>query len=161
LLPISLALGWKSSSHRVMPPSRPQWGQHVYSSEVRAVEDIASSFTALMRAKAEALLVFNDTITVAGRKQILDLAARQRIPAMYEASEWAEVGGLAAYGVTHADLFRQSASHVARILKGAKPADIPVEQPTLLRLAINLTTARSLNLAIPPSVLLRSDRVIE
>ena len=80
---------------------------------------------------------------------------------MYEASEWADAGGLMAYGVTHADLFRRSAIFVDRILKGARPAELPVEQPTRLRLVLNLRTARALGLTLPQALLLQADRVIE
>jgi len=80
---------------------------------------------------------------------------------MYEAREWAAAGGLVAYGVTHVDLFRQSAAYVDKILRGAKPVELPVEQPTRLRLTINLSAAKALGIMIPQSVLIRADEVIE
>ena len=95
------------------------------------------------------------------QERILPFAAQRRLPAMYEAREWAAAGGLVSYGVTHADLFRQSAGHVDRILKGARPADLPVEQPTLVRLTVNQRTAKALGLTVPPSILVRADEVIE
>ncbi len=121
----------------------------------------ADAFGALQRVAADALVVLNDTTTVAVRAPLIEWAARRRLPAMYEASEWADAGGLVAYGVTHADLFRRSASHVDKILRGARPAELPVEQPTRLRLTLNLRTARALGLVAPDAVLLRADRVIE
>ena len=129
--------------------------------EVRSADAIDEAFARALRAGAEALVVFNDTIMVAGRARIVTLAASHRLPAMYEASEWADAGGLMAYGVTHADLFRRSASYVDRILKGARPAELPVEQPTRLRLVLNLRTAKALGITLPQAVLLRADRVIE
>ena len=80
---------------------------------------------------------------------------------MYEAAEWADAGGLVAYGVTHADLFRRSAEHIDRILTGARPAELPVEQPTRLRLSVNRKTAAALGINVPQSILIRADRVIE
>ena len=136
-------------------------GTTLHPVELRNAVEVSEAFTILARSKIQALIVFNDTTTIEARSQIVELAARHRIPTMYEASEWVDAGGLMSYGVSHVDLFRQSAAQVAKILKGAKPSDIPVEQPSNLRLAINKKTADSLNLSIPPAVLLRADRVIE
>jgi len=129
--------------------------------EVRAADEIDALFDRIVRSKPDALLVFNDATTVAARPRVLQLAAQHHIAAMYEAREWAAAGGLIAYGVTHVDLFRQSALHVDRILRGAKPADLPVEQPTKLRLSVNLATAKALGITIPQSLLLRADEVIQ
>jgi putative ABC transport system substrate-binding protein len=129
--------------------------------ELRAVEDVDGALVRLSRAGCDALIAFNDTITTAVRPRIIQWAAAARVPAMYEAREWVVAGGLVAYGVTHVDLFRQSAHHIDRILKGAKPADLPVERPTRVRLTLNLTTARALGLAVPKSLLVRADEVIE
>ena len=129
--------------------------------ELRHRDDVDGAIARALRARAAALIVFNDTITVENRARIVGLAASHHLPAMYEASEWADAGGLMAYGVTHADLFRRSASYVDRILKGARPAELPVEQPTRLRLTVNLPTARDLGITVPQAVLLRADRVIE
>ena len=131
--------------------------------EVRSSDAIDEAFARALRAgaAAEALIVFNDTTMVEARARIVLLAAVHRLPAMYEASEWADAGGLMAYGVTHADLFRRSASYVDRILKGARPAELPVEQPTRLRRVLNLRAARALGLTLPQALLLQADRVIE
>lgn len=110
---------------------------------------------------AEALVVLTDPILFSQRKRIVDLANKNRLPAMYFFQGFVEEGGLISYGPGDADLFRRSASYVDRILKGAKPGDLPIEQPVRFELFVNLTTARMLGVAIPESFLLRADRVIE
>jgi putative tryptophan/tyrosine transport system substrate-binding protein len=129
--------------------------------EISALEQIDAVLERLAQTRADALLVFNDTLTVALRERLVQAAARLRLPAMYEAREWAVAGGLLAYGVTHVDLYRQCALHVDRILKGAAPSSLPVEQPTKVRLTINLASAKMLGIAIPQSLLLRADEVIQ
>ena len=94
------------------------------------------------------------------RRRIVDLAAKHRLPSMYSAREYVEFGGLMSYGASVKDLFRRSATHVDKILKGVKPADLPVEQPTKFELVINLKTAKALGLTIPPSLRLRADELI-
>ncbi|MEO6363618.1 MAG: ABC transporter substrate-binding protein [Caldimonas sp.] len=129
--------------------------------EFRRGDAIDEVFARALRARAEALVMFNDSTLFESRARIVALAASHRLPAMYEASEWADAGGLMAYGVTHADLFRRSAIFVDRILKGARPAELPVEQPTRLRLVLNLRTAKALGLTLPQTLRLQADRVIE
>lgn len=136
-------------------------GVKLQSIEVRNAEDFDSALAGLARAPTDALLVLHNGLIRAQRERILDFAGKSKMPAMYEAAEYVDAGGLMAYGVTHADLFRRSASHVDRILKGAKPADIPVEQPTRLELVFNSRTAMALGIAIPRSLLLRADRIVE
>ncbi|MBI2748113.1 MAG: ABC transporter substrate-binding protein [Burkholderiales bacterium] len=136
-------------------------GVKLRSVELRNAEDFDDAFAGLARAPADALVVLHNGLIRAQRERIVNFAAKSKMPAIYEAAEYADAGGLMAYGVTHADLFRRSASHVDKILKGAKPADIPVEQPTRLELVFNHRTATALDIAIPRSLLLRVDRVVE
>jgi len=129
--------------------------------EARRAEDIESAFTAMSRERAGALLLLPDAMFILQRVRIADLAARAHLPVMHAQSEHMSAGGLAFYGPSMADNFRRAATYVDKILKGAKPADLPVEQPTKFELVINLKTAKALGLTIPPSVLARADQVIE
>lgn len=127
--------------------------------DVRKAEDLAPAFDAAVRHRADALIVGLETLTQANQHVIVDLAARRRLPAIYASLEF--VGGLTVYGVNYPEMYRQAASFVHKILKGAKPADLPVEEPTKVELVINLRTAKTLGLTIPQSVLFRADHVIE
>ena len=129
--------------------------------EARGPGDIDSAFVAMTRERAGAVIVLVDSMFVAHRTRIAGLAAKSRLPAVYGLTDHAEAGGLMAYGPNVADLYRRAAAYVDKILKGAKPADLPVEEPTKFELVINLKTAKALGLTIPPSVLVRSDQVIE
>ena len=129
--------------------------------EVRAPPDFESVSAAASPMRADALIVLSDPLTIAHRAQIADFAAKSRLPAMYGIRDFVEAGGLISYGANYDESFRRAASYVDRILKGAKPADLPVEQPTNLELALNLKTAKALGLTIPQSILVRADRVIE
>ena len=115
----------------------------------------------MARERAAALVVLSDAILLNQRKQIAELAASTRIPADYALREHAEAGGLVCYGANPLELERRAATFVDKILKGAKPADLPIEQPSTFELVINLKTARALGLTIPPSLLLRADQIIE
>jgi len=126
---------------------------------VRGPKDFERAFRAA-RDRAGGLLVIQDVVTVTHLKQIVKLATAHRLPAIYMEREWAEAGGLMSYGVNQNDLHRRAATYVDRILKGAKPADLPVEQPTKFELIINLKTAKEIGLTIPPNVLARADKVI-
>jgi len=117
--------------------------------------------TVILRERADALYVSPIPPNWSNRQAILDLAARQRLPAIYGEKDWIELGGLMSYWTDWVDLRRQAANYVAKILKGAKPADLPIEQPTKFELVINLRTAKALGLRIPPSILARADAVIE
>jgi putative ABC transport system substrate-binding protein len=128
---------------------------------VRRREDVAGVVRAARNAQAEALNVFSSPILASLHREIIAFAAGYRLPAIYQWKEHAEAGGLISYGPSLAAMWRQSAIMVAKVLKGVKPADLPVEQPTKFDLALNLGTAKSLELTIPPSVLLRADEVIE
>ena len=129
--------------------------------EARRTEDIESAFTTMSRERAGALLLLPDAMFILQRIRIADLAARAHLPVMHTQSEHMSVGGLAFYGPSMADNFRRAATYVDKILKGAKPADLPVEQPTKFDLVINLKTAKTLGLTPPQSLLLRADQVIE
>ena len=107
------------------------------------------------------MIVFSDPLTVSHRRQILELVAKLRLPMISELRQFAEAGAVISYGASLADLFRRAADHVDKILKGARPADLPVEQPTKFELVINLRTARALGLTVPPALLQRADQVIE
>jgi putative tryptophan/tyrosine transport system substrate-binding protein len=128
---------------------------------VRRPEDFDAGFTAIALRRPGALLIFADPITYTRRREIIATAARQRVPAIYAIREATDEGGLMSYGVSNLDLYRRAAYFVDRILKGAKPSELPVEQPTKLELVINLKTARTLGLTIPPPLLLQADEVIE
>ena len=123
--------------------------------------DYERVFARLGSERVGAVLVLTDTVLSGDRKQIVNTAIKHRLPAFFDFRESAEAGGLASYGVNILDLYRQAARFVDRIVKGAKPADLPVEQPTKFELVINLKTAKALGLTIPPSVLARADQVIE
>jgi putative ABC transport system substrate-binding protein len=123
--------------------------------------EIDSDFAAMTSEQAGAVIVLVDAMLQNNRARITDLAARHRLPAVYGLSEYAEAGGLLAYGPHRLDLFRRAATYVDRILKGAKPGDLPVEQPTRFELVINRKAAKALGLTIPPAMLLRADQVIE
>jgi putative ABC transport system substrate-binding protein len=129
--------------------------------EVREAKDMERAFSAATSKHAGAFTVLADPLMTEHRARILQLAGKHRLPGMYYAREWSEAGGLMAYGVSSAELSRRAATYVDKILKGAKPADLPVEQPTKFELVINLKTAKALGLTIPQSVLIRADQVIE
>jgi putative ABC transport system substrate-binding protein len=128
--------------------------------ELRRAEDIAPAFDAL-KGRADALYVCGDPLVLTNRIRVNTLAQGARLPTMYLLGEYVEAGGLMSYGPSVPALYRRAADFVDKILRGAKPADLPVEQPTKFDLVINLTTAKALGLAIPESFLLRADEVIE
>jgi len=129
--------------------------------EVREASGFDSAFAAMNAERAQGLVVAIDPLTARYRGLIAELAAKNRLPAMYGFREFAETGGLMAYGASVADLCRRAATYVDKILKGASPADLPVEQSAKFELVINLKTAKTLGLTIPPSLLARADQVIE
>jgi ABC-type uncharacterized transport system substrate-binding protein len=129
--------------------------------DVREPQDIMRAFDTAIAQRADAILVAGDTVTSANRRQVVELAAKHRLPAMYTSTEFIEAGGLMAYGVNYPDLYRRAAIFVDKIFKGAKPADLPVEQPTKFDLVINLKAAKALGLEVPPTLLARADEVIE
>jgi putative ABC transport system substrate-binding protein len=129
--------------------------------EARTPDQVPRQFEAAIAAGAGGLLVIADPLTYSLRRQISDLAAKVRLPAMYPGRDYAEAGGLLSYGIDRRQIYRRAAEYVDRILKGAKPGDLPIEQPTKFELIINLRTAKALGLTIPPSLLVRADEVIE
>ncbi len=129
--------------------------------EARVPQEIDSAFAAMTRERAGALVVLADAIFTNQVKQIADLAAKRRLPTVYALREYAEAGGLMVYGANPLDLERRAATFVDKILKGAKPADLPIEQPSKFELIINLKSAKALGLTIPQSLLLRADEVIQ
>jgi len=129
--------------------------------EARSRGDLDRAFSEMTKARAAALTVLPGSMFVNERRRLVDLAARNRLPAVYPWSEGVAEGGLMSYGPDLADLFRRAAAYVDKILKGAKPGDLPVEQPAKFELAINLKTAKTLGRTIPPALLQRADRVIE
>jgi putative ABC transport system substrate-binding protein len=128
--------------------------------DVLAPKDIETAFRSAGQGRAEAVLVMGSGVLSSQQKQIADLAIKSRLPASYLQTEYVEAGGLMSYGASLTDLARRAATYVDKILKGAKPADLPVEQPTKFEFVINLKTAKQIGLTIPPNVLARADRVI-
>jgi putative tryptophan/tyrosine transport system substrate-binding protein len=129
--------------------------------DVLSPKDIETAFRAASKGSADAVLLLAGPVFVLQRAQLVDLAAKSRLPAMYPQTEYTEAGGLMYYGTNTPDLFRRAATYVDKILKGAKPADLPVEQPTKFEFVINLNAAKQIGLTIPPNVLVRADRVIK
>jgi putative ABC transport system substrate-binding protein len=136
-------------------------GMQVQRLEVERPTDFETAFGVATRGRTAALLVLEDPFFFAHRSVIASLAAQNRLPAAYGRREFVDAGGLMSYGASFPDLFRRAATYVDKILKGAKPVDLPVEQPTKLELVINVKTAKALGLTIPPSLHLRADHVIE
>ncbi len=133
----------------------------VQSHQVRTTPDFHAAFDAIVRDKADALLVFPDPVTMVHRHQMAEFAAKHRLPSVFGWREYVEAGGLMSYGPNRLETAKQLAVYVDKILKGRKPADLPVEQPTKFELVINLKTAKALGLTIPQTLLLRADQVIE
>jgi putative tryptophan/tyrosine transport system substrate-binding protein len=129
--------------------------------EARGPADFDKAFSDMTRARGGALTVLGSAMFFSERRRLVDLAAKNRLPVVYLQREFVDAGGLMSYGPDLGDLFRRAATYVDKILKGAKPGDLPVEQPTKFELVINLKSAKALGLTIPPSLLLRADQVIE
>ncbi len=129
--------------------------------DVRKPEDITPSFEAAVAKRSDGFAVTNDAVLVASRERITELAAKYRLPTVYASREYIDAGGLLSYSAHYPDLYRRTAAYVDKIFKGAKPADLPVEQPTKLEIVINLKAAKALGLDVPPTLLARADEVIE
>jgi putative ABC transport system substrate-binding protein len=128
---------------------------------VRTAADFDAAFQSIVAERPGALSVLADRVFLHNRKRIVEFAARNRLPAVYAYRELVEAGGLMSFGPNYADMHRRAAAYVDRILKGARPGDLPIEQPTKFELLLNLKTARALGFVIPQSVLLRADDVIQ
>jgi putative tryptophan/tyrosine transport system substrate-binding protein len=153
----------RSSVERLseMESVAPSLGLRVMSHVVKKSADIDDAFVAVTRAHVAAVVIMADPLVVGEKAHVVKAAAAHRVPAIYGFREFVDAGGLMSYGANLADLWRRAATYVDRILKGAKPADLPVEEPRKFELIINLKTAKALGLTIPPSLLLRADQVID
>jgi len=164
---VRIALLWASTGERRTPALIDVEAEakalrlKVLSLEVRSLEDLDSALARAKRERAQALIVNSDPRINMQLRQILDFTEKNRLPAIYAASEFVEAGGLMSYGPNYRDLFRRAAEFVDKILKGTKPADIPFEQPTKLELVINLRTAKQIGVTIPPEMLMWADQVIK
>ncbi len=162
-----LAILWNSGNvgHativKEMIAAGPQLGLQVHVFSMQRPEELSGAMRAIAGARAEALLAIDDLTLSSLQGQILEIAARNRLPVVSQFREFVDAGGLMAYGPNNDEMFRRAAFFIDKILKGAKPADLPVEQPTKFELAINLKTAKALGLTIPQSILVRADHVIE
>jgi ABC-type uncharacterized transport system substrate-binding protein len=144
-----------------MTAAAPVLGLQVHSVPVQGPTGFDDAFGTVTRDRAEALVVFADPLTFSHQRLIVDFAAKTRIAAMFAAKEFVDIGGLMSYGPSYPGMFRRGAYYVDRILKGTKPADLPVEQPSKFEMVINLKTAKALGLEIPPMLLAHADEVIE
>ena len=138
----------------------PKFGVSIRSIEVRDAREMEAAFDAVRKNRPDGLLLLADPLTLSMRARIVEFAREERLPAIYEISEFVEAGGLMSYGHNLPAMFRRAAYYVDRILKGAKPGDLPIEQPVKIELYVNLRTARDLGLTIPSSVLVNADKVI-
>jgi putative ABC transport system substrate-binding protein len=154
-----------------VPGTAPYWeearraaqrlGLTLYSAEVRGPDDIDRAFAEMSRARVQGIFVWAESALYARRQRVIELATRHRLPTLSFLREYVESGALVSYGPSLRDLHRRAAAYVDRILKGAKPGDLPVEQPTRFELVVNLKTAKSLGLTIPQSILVRADEIIQ
>jgi putative ABC transport system substrate-binding protein len=159
-----LAVLWSPASNaemRVIQAAADKLGLTLKRTEVRNADDLARAFAVLEKERPDALTMLFDGLTTGYRGLVGDFAKKHKLPTVFGAREFAEAGGLMSYAPDIADAFRRAATYVDKILKGAKPADLPVEQPTKFELVINMKTAKALGLTIPQSVLVRADQVIQ
>ena len=148
------------SWNEIQLPAR-QLGVQLHSLEIRSPNDFDQAFESATRARAGALTIMPDPLFAGNLKRIVDFAAKHRLPSIFHLTEFVDAGGLAAYGPDRADMYRRAATYVDKILKGTKPADLPIEQPTKFELVINMKTAKALGIKIPQSILVQATRVIE
>jgi len=150
-----------ASSWKTMQGLAPILGLTLQSVEMRDRKDIDAAFAAIIRERAEGVIVDSDYVTAGNKTRIVEFTAANRLPAMYTWKMYVDAGGLMSYGPSFYELWRHAATYVDKILRGAKPADLPVEQPTRYELVVNLKTAKELGVTIPQTLLLRADEVIE
>ena len=141
--------------------SAPAVSVEIQSVEVRSPDDFSAAFATVSSSRAHALLALGNPINFRGRQLLADFALKNRLPSVYDERLFVDAGGLMSYAPSFTDSFRRAATYVDKILRGAKPADLPIEQPTKFELVINVRTAKTLGLTIPPSLLARADQVIE
>jgi putative tryptophan/tyrosine transport system substrate-binding protein len=162
-----LAVLWNPNSHggglglREIQRAAQALGLTIHSAEARTVAELDAVLAAITNQRADGMLVITDPLTFGQRQRVIDFATRHRIPTMFEVREFVDAGALLSYGPSLLAMVKRSAVFVDKILKGAKPADIPVEQPTTFELVVNMRTAKALGLTIPPSLLARADEIIE
>jgi len=162
-----IAFLWNSASTAGPPQLKqlqtaaPALGVTLLSFEVKGPDDFDGAFAAMAKGRPRALVVHGNPLLANHRRQIFEFVAKNRMPVIYSHEQWVTAGGLMSYGAHFPDLWRRAATYVDKILKGTKPADLPVEQPTKFELVINLKTAKQIGLTIPPNVLARADRVIK
>lgn len=147
--------------YRAAQKVAPALGLTIESFGVREPDDFGTAFDTMARAQPDGILMVTDVLTVLNRKRVFDFAAARKIPAIYETAMFAREGGLMSYGPDDKEIFERVAGLIVKILKGAKPADLPIEQPTLFQFVINQKTADAMGLELPPSLLARADEVIE
>lgn len=138
-----------------------RFGKDFLPVDVKRLEDVDSAFAEMAKAGADALLVIENPMFFVNRKKIIELVDKHRLPSIYVSKEYVQSGGLISYGSSYTDLARRAAGHVDKIIKGAKPGDLPVEQPVKFELVINLRAAKTLGVTVPQTVLLRADEVIQ
>ena len=137
-------------------------GLKLISLKFQGPDDYENQYRAAIKERANAIIMRGTPFTSpADRQRIVELAAKHRLPAIYDTSAWVDIGGLMSYGADRADMYRRAATYVDKILKGAKPAELPVEQPTKFELAVNMKTSKALGIKVPNSILVRADKVIE
>ena len=136
-------------------------GVKLESLDVRGLDDFDGAFEAAKRESAQALIAYPDPVINAQQQRIVDFATKNRLPAMYAGPEFVDAGGLMSYAPRYTDSWRRAATYVDKILKGVKPADLPIEQPMKFEFIINLKAAKQIGLTIPPNVLVRADKVIK
>jgi putative ABC transport system substrate-binding protein len=147
--------------NELLPVAARALGLTIQHWEARTAEDFDSVFAAMGKQRPDGLYVLPSPLMLANQKRTVGFALKSRLPSVYGTREFVDVGGLMYYGADFADSYRRAATYVDKILKGAKPADLPVEQPTKFELVINLKTAKQIGLTIPPNVLARADKVIK